>query len=164
MIDELTQEIEGARKSCADELAHVQSPETLTALKERYLSRKKGVAARFMARLQGIPAPEKPAAGQAINRGLAANILLNPLIELAAEHDPETYALAMDGLRGIADPDDADVGPRADQDRRSSSSVIALSDFGNQITSSRPSTTVVQICLYHYPIWSFRLWSGYLYI
>ncbi len=34
---------------------------------------------------------------------------IDPLIELAAEHDPETYALAMDGLRGIADPDDADL-------------------------------------------------------
>jgi phenylalanyl-tRNA synthetase alpha chain len=68
MIDELTKEIEGARQSFLYELAHVQSPEKLIALKERYLSRKKGVASQFLARLKKTAAPEKPAAGQAINR------------------------------------------------------------------------------------------------
>ncbi len=68
MIDELTKEIEGARQSFLHELAQVQSPEKLTALKERYLGRRKGVSGQFLARLKEIPAAEKPAAGQAINR------------------------------------------------------------------------------------------------
>lgn len=34
---------------------------------------------------------------------------IDPLIELAAEDDPETYTLALQGLRTIADPDQHDV-------------------------------------------------------
>jgi len=67
MIDELQKEIEGARQSFLHELAHVQSPEKLAALKERYLGRKKGAIGQFLARLKGCAPAEKPAAGQAIN-------------------------------------------------------------------------------------------------
>jgi phenylalanyl-tRNA synthetase alpha chain len=67
MIDELKKEIEGARRSFINELESLQSPEQLAALKERYLSRKKGVASQFLARLKGFLPAEKPLAGQAIN-------------------------------------------------------------------------------------------------
>jgi phenylalanyl-tRNA synthetase alpha chain len=68
MIDELKKEIEGARRSFVHEIAQVQSPEKLAALKERYLARKNGVVSRFLARLREFSVPEKPAAGQEINR------------------------------------------------------------------------------------------------
>jgi phenylalanyl-tRNA synthetase alpha chain len=67
MIDELKEEIEGARRSFVHELENVQSPETLAALKERFLSRKKGRVSLLLARLKDLAAAEKPAAGQAIN-------------------------------------------------------------------------------------------------
>jgi phenylalanyl-tRNA synthetase alpha chain len=67
MIDELKKEIEGARQSFADEVARLQSPEQLATLKERYLSRKKGVVGQFLARLKECAPAEKPLAGQAIN-------------------------------------------------------------------------------------------------
>ena len=67
MIDELKKEIEGARRSFVHELEQVQSPEQRTALRERYLSRKKGVVSQFLARLKGFDPAEKPLAGQAIN-------------------------------------------------------------------------------------------------
>ena len=54
MIDELKKEIEGARRSFVHELEQIQSPEKLAALKERYLSRKKGVVGQFLARLKGF--------------------------------------------------------------------------------------------------------------
>jgi len=68
MIDELKKEIEGARQSFVHELESIQSPEQLTALKERCLSRKKGVVGQFLARLKGFLPAEKPLAGQAINQ------------------------------------------------------------------------------------------------
>ena len=68
MIDELNKEIEGARQSFLHEIEPIQSPEKLAALKERYLSRKKGVVSQFLARLKECAPAEKPAAGQAVNR------------------------------------------------------------------------------------------------
>jgi phenylalanyl-tRNA synthetase alpha chain len=68
MIDELKKEIEGARRSFVHELESIQSPEQLTALKERCLSRKKGVVGQFLARLKGFLPAEKPLAGQVINQ------------------------------------------------------------------------------------------------
>ncbi len=68
MIDELKKEIEGARRSFVNELEHVQSPEKLAALRERFLSRKKGQVALFLARLKECAPAEKPLAGQAINQ------------------------------------------------------------------------------------------------
>lgn len=68
MIDELKKEIEGARRSFVHELEHVQSPEKLAALRERFLSRKKGQVALFLARLKECAPAEKPAMGQAINQ------------------------------------------------------------------------------------------------
>ncbi len=68
MIDELKKEIEGARQSFVHEIEQIQSPEKLAALKERYLSRKKGVVSQFLARLKDFTPTEKPGAGQAINQ------------------------------------------------------------------------------------------------
>ncbi|MBN2346760.1 MAG: phenylalanine--tRNA ligase subunit alpha [Candidatus Aminicenantes bacterium] len=68
MIDELAKEIEGARRSFLHELEHVQSPEKLAALKERYLGRKSGIIGRYLARLKGVTPAEKPVVGQEINR------------------------------------------------------------------------------------------------
>jgi phenylalanyl-tRNA synthetase alpha chain len=68
MIDELKKEIEGARQSFVHELEQIHSPEKLAALRERYLSRKKGVVSQFLARLKEFAAAEKPLAGQAINQ------------------------------------------------------------------------------------------------
>jgi phenylalanyl-tRNA synthetase alpha chain len=68
MIDELKKEIEGARRSFVNELEQIQSPQELAALKERYLSRKKGRVSLLLARLKEFAAAEKPLAGQAINQ------------------------------------------------------------------------------------------------
>ena len=90
MIDELKKEIEGARQSFVDDVARLQSPEQLAALKERYLSRKKGVVTRFLARLKECAPAEKPAAGQAVNR-------LKEFIEGALAAAGERLAIAQPG-------------------------------------------------------------------
>ncbi len=68
MIDELKKEIEGVQRSFVKEIEPLQSPEGLGALRERYLSRKKGVVSVFLSRLKEFSAAEKPQAGQAINQ------------------------------------------------------------------------------------------------
>jgi phenylalanyl-tRNA synthetase alpha chain len=68
MINELKKEIEGVRQSFLNDVAQIQSPEKLATLKERYLSRKKGLVGQFLARLKGFAGAEKPQAGQAINQ------------------------------------------------------------------------------------------------
>ncbi|MEI6613827.1 MAG: phenylalanine--tRNA ligase subunit alpha [Chrysiogenales bacterium] len=68
MIDDLKKEIEGVRQSFLNEIAQAQSPEKLAALKERYLSRKKGLVSQFLLKLRECPPQEKPAAGQLINQ------------------------------------------------------------------------------------------------
>ena len=68
MTDELKKEIEGARRAFLHDLEHVQSPEQLAALRERFLSRRKGQVSLFLARLRECPPAEKPVAGQEINR------------------------------------------------------------------------------------------------
>lgn len=67
MIDELTKEIEETRRSLVHELEGAQSPETLAALKECYLGRKKGRVSLLLARLRECAAAERPRAGQAVN-------------------------------------------------------------------------------------------------
>jgi phenylalanyl-tRNA synthetase alpha chain len=67
MIDELKKEIEGVKHSFLNEIDQLQSPENFSALKERYLSRKKGVISMYLSRLKDFSAAEKPLAGQAIN-------------------------------------------------------------------------------------------------
>ena len=81
MIDELKREIEGVKQSFVKEIEQLQSPENFAALKERYLSRKKGVVTQFLSRLKEFAAAEKPQAGQAIN-------LLKAFVEQTlAEHE-----------------------------------------------------------------------------
>ncbi len=67
MIDELRKEIEEARRSFVHELEGVPSPETLAALRERFLGRKKGRVSLLLARLRECAAAERPLAGQAVN-------------------------------------------------------------------------------------------------
>jgi phenylalanyl-tRNA synthetase alpha chain len=83
MIDELKREIEGVKQSFVKEIEQLQSPENFAALKERYLSRKKGVVTQFLSRLKEFAAAEKPQAGQAIN-------LLKAFVEQAlAQHEDQ---------------------------------------------------------------------------
>jgi phenylalanyl-tRNA synthetase alpha chain len=83
MIDELKREIEGVKRSFVKEIEQLQSPENFAALKERYLSRKKGVVTQFLSRLKEYASAEKPQAGQAIN-------LLKAFVEQTlAEHEDQ---------------------------------------------------------------------------
>jgi phenylalanyl-tRNA synthetase alpha chain len=68
MIDELKREIEGVKQSFVKEIEQLQSPENFAALKERYLSRKKGIVGQYLSQLKEFTAAEKPLAGEAINR------------------------------------------------------------------------------------------------
>jgi phenylalanyl-tRNA synthetase alpha chain len=68
MIDELKKEIEGVRRSFLNEIAQIQSPEKMAALKERFLGRKKGVVGLYLLKLRDCSAAEKPVAGQLINQ------------------------------------------------------------------------------------------------
>jgi phenylalanyl-tRNA synthetase alpha chain len=68
MIDALKKEIEGVKQSFVEEIGQLQSHEGISALRERYLSRKKGAVSLFLARLKEFSAAEKPQAGQAINQ------------------------------------------------------------------------------------------------
>jgi len=68
MIDELKKEIEGVQQSFLKEIEQLQSPENFSALKERYLSRKKGVISMYLSRLKDFSVADKPQAGQAINQ------------------------------------------------------------------------------------------------
>ncbi|MBU4268429.1 MAG: phenylalanine--tRNA ligase subunit alpha [Acidobacteria bacterium] len=68
MIDGLKKEIEGVRRSFLNEIAQIQSPEKLAALKERFLSRKKGIVSQQLLKLRDCAAAEKPVAGQLINQ------------------------------------------------------------------------------------------------
>jgi phenylalanyl-tRNA synthetase alpha chain len=68
MIDELTKEIEGVRRSFLNEIEQIQSPEKLAALKERFLSRKKGIVSQQLLKLRDCTTAEKPVAGQLINQ------------------------------------------------------------------------------------------------
>jgi len=92
MIDELKREIEGVKESFVKEIEQLQSPENFAALKERYLSRKKGVVAQYLSRLKEFAAAEKPLAGQAIN-------LFKTFVEQALARHEGQYG----GGRGSAD-------------------------------------------------------------
>ncbi len=55
---------------------------------------------------------EQPAARPAVVQVLKKLVYyeaIDPLIEIAASDDPAVYEVAMDGLRGIADPDQTDI-------------------------------------------------------
>jgi len=67
MINDLKKEIEGVKQSFLKEIEQLQSLENFAALKERYLSRKKGIINQYLSRLKEFSAAEKPQAGQVIN-------------------------------------------------------------------------------------------------
>jgi phenylalanyl-tRNA synthetase alpha chain len=92
MIDELKKEIEGVKQSFLKEIEQLQSPENFAALKERYLSRKKGVVSQYLSRLKEFAAAEKPQAGQVIN-------LFKDFVEKTLAQSKEKYG----GSRGGAE-------------------------------------------------------------
>lgn len=92
MINDLKKEIEGVKQSFLKEIEQLQSPKSLAALKERYLSRKKGVVSQYLSRLKEFSAAEKPQAGQVIN-------LLKAFVEKTLAQSEEKCG----GSRGGAD-------------------------------------------------------------
>lgn len=92
MIDDLKKEIEGVKHSFLKEIEQLQSPENFVALKERYLSRKKGIVSQYLSRLKEFSAAEKPQAGQVIN-------LLKAFVEKTLAQSEEKCG----GSRGGAD-------------------------------------------------------------
>ncbi len=67
MINELKNEIEEVREVFLKEVELIQSQGSLRILKDRYVSRKKGILSGLLNRLKEMPVPEKPAAGKVIN-------------------------------------------------------------------------------------------------
>jgi phenylalanyl-tRNA synthetase alpha chain len=67
MIDVLRNEIESARKDFHKNLKQIQSQKQLIEIKDRYLSRKKGIITGFLKRMKDLSAGDKPMAGKMIN-------------------------------------------------------------------------------------------------
>jgi phenylalanyl-tRNA synthetase alpha chain len=67
MIDVVKNEIEDARKGFHEDLKHIQSQKQLIEIRDRYLSRKKGIITGFMKRMKDLSPEEKPQAGKLIN-------------------------------------------------------------------------------------------------
>ena len=70
------------------------------------LSRKE-VTAALLEALQTRPTVRGPAVDVLID--LKCYDAIDPLVEIASKPDPDTYAVALHGLRGIADPDKTDI-------------------------------------------------------
>lgn len=68
MINELKNEIEQAKIVFLEEVDRVQSQEDFRNLKEKYTSKKKGILTGFLQRLKDVPQPDKPQAGNAVNK------------------------------------------------------------------------------------------------
>jgi phenylalanyl-tRNA synthetase alpha chain len=66
--DELRDEVERIRREFDESWARTKDPKSLQELRNRYLSRKKGVVSLLLDRLGSLPAAERPAAGQMVNR------------------------------------------------------------------------------------------------
>lgn len=67
MIDELKNGIEKARSCFFEELKTIQSRKELIEIRDRYLSRKKGIVTEFLKELRHLSGEEKPLAGKWIN-------------------------------------------------------------------------------------------------
>jgi phenylalanyl-tRNA synthetase alpha chain len=67
MSHELDREIEGVKRDFAEELDTIRSHAELTALRDRFLSRKKGSVTALMARLKEVSPAAKPLVGKVIN-------------------------------------------------------------------------------------------------
>lgn len=67
MSNEVVLEIEELKKTFENEADDIQSPQELKDIKDRYLSRKKGIITGLMARLRDIPAESKALFGKEVN-------------------------------------------------------------------------------------------------
>ena len=68
---------------------------------------RKEVTAALLDALQSRPTIRVPVIAVLVK--LKCYDAINPLVEIAAQPDPAVYAPALDGLRGIADPDKSDI-------------------------------------------------------
>ena len=67
MIDDLRKEIESIKEKLLSELDSIQSLEEFQKLRDKYLSRKKGILSSLMTRLKELPPSDKPLFGNLIN-------------------------------------------------------------------------------------------------
>ncbi len=67
MIDDLRKEIENIKKKLIDEIDNIQSLEEFQQLRDRYLSRKKGILTSLMTKLKELPPTDKPVFGNILN-------------------------------------------------------------------------------------------------
>jgi phenylalanyl-tRNA synthetase alpha chain len=67
MINALKNEIEEARTLFLEDLNRIQSQNQLVEVKDKYLSRKKGVITEFMKQMKALPSEYKPQAGKMVN-------------------------------------------------------------------------------------------------
>jgi len=67
MINALKNEIEEARTRFLEDLNRIQSQNQLVEVKDKYLSRKKGVVTEFMKQMKALPSEYKPQAGKMVN-------------------------------------------------------------------------------------------------
>lgn len=67
MIDDLRKEIESIKEKLINELENIQSLEEFRQLRDKYLSRKKGILTSLMSKLKELPSSEKPIFGNLVN-------------------------------------------------------------------------------------------------
>ncbi len=67
MIDNLRIEIESIKEKLLNEIENIQSHEEFQKLRDRYLSRKRGLLSSLMMKLKELPAKDKPLFGSLIN-------------------------------------------------------------------------------------------------
>lgn len=67
MIDVFEKEIDEVKETFLKEINQIQSQESLKKIKDRYISRKKGILTELLRNLRDIPKQEKPIVGKAVN-------------------------------------------------------------------------------------------------
>ncbi len=67
MIDDLRKEIENIKEKLVNEINNIQSPEEFQKIRDKFLSRKKGLLSLLMTKLKELPPSEKPVFGNLIN-------------------------------------------------------------------------------------------------
>ncbi len=67
MIDDLRKEIESIKEKLINEIEKIQSLDELQQLRDRFLSRKKGILTSLMSKLKDLPAQDKPVFGNLVN-------------------------------------------------------------------------------------------------
>lgn len=67
MIDDLRKEIENIKVKLINEINNIQSLEEYQSLRDKYLSRKKGILTSLMTKLKDLPPSDKPVFGSILN-------------------------------------------------------------------------------------------------